>query len=117
MGLGDVTGPKKYLQPHESGNGVPPIPLLHAPRKVLGAYGHAVHFPRALGYGMRYTRAHWNVRVVAYMYYIRLLHKYSEYLQLATMQIAVDLQCQEWTLSLGKHKLTSKRDIVFLDWR
>jgi hypothetical protein len=41
-------------------------------------------FTRALGYGLAYVRAHWEVRVVAYMDDILLLHQDREYLQLAT---------------------------------
>jgi hypothetical protein len=74
-------------------------------------------FTRALGYALAYIRAHWEVRLVAYMDDILLLHQNREYLQLATLQIATYLQCLGWTLSLEKCEFTPKQDIAFLGWR
>jgi hypothetical protein len=73
-------------------------------------------FTRALAYALAYVRVHWEVRIIAYMDDLLLLHQDSSYLRLATMQIASYLQSLGWTLSLGKCELMPKQEIVFLGW-
>jgi hypothetical protein len=45
-------------------------------------------FTKALSYAIAYIRVHWEVRIVAYMDDIFLLHQDKMYLELATLQIA-----------------------------
>jgi hypothetical protein len=59
-------------------------------------------FTKALSYAMAYIHIHWEVRIVANMDDILLLHQDKTYLELATLQIAVYLQSLGWTLSLEK---------------
>jgi hypothetical protein len=66
---------------------------------------------------LAYIRMHWEVRLVAYIDDLLLLHQDPSYLLLATQQIAVYLQSLGWTLSLGKREFTPKQEIVFLGWR
>jgi hypothetical protein len=66
---------------------------------------------------MAYIRAHWQVRIIAYMDDVLLLHQDRNYLELATLQIGYYLQCLGWTLNLDKCELTPQQEIVFLGWR
>ena len=74
-------------------------------------------FMRALGYPLRYIRAHWEVRIVAYMDDLLLLHQDRDYLRKATLQIALYLASLGWTLSLGKCDFTPQHAIKYLGWR
>ena len=74
-------------------------------------------FMEALNFPLRYIRAHWKVRLVAYMDDILMLHQDCDYLRLATLQIAAYLSSLGWTLSLKKCEFTPARSIKFLGWR
>ena len=74
-------------------------------------------FMRALGYPLRYIRAHWQVRVVAYMDDLLLLHQDRDYVRKATLQIALYLASLGWTLSLTKCEFTPQHAIKYLGWR
>jgi hypothetical protein len=74
-------------------------------------------FTRALSYALRYIRVHWDVRIVAYMDDLLLLHQDPVYLRLAKLQIAAYLQSLGWTLSLAKCEFTPKQKITFLGWQ
>jgi hypothetical protein len=74
-------------------------------------------FTQALSYAMTYVRTHWTVRICPNMDDILILHQDREYLQLATLQIAVYLQTLGWTLALDKCEFTPAREIVYLGWR
>jgi ribonuclease HI len=84
---------------------------------VFGARHSPRIFTRALGYGLAYIRVHWKVRIIAYMDDILLLHQDREYLQLATLQIAVYLENLGWTLSAEKCELEPSQEITYLGWR
>jgi hypothetical protein len=73
-------------------------------------------FTRALSFGLAYIRMHWEVRVIAYMDDVLLLHQNREYLQLATLQIASYLSSLGWTISPDKSELTPQHAIVYLGW-
>jgi hypothetical protein len=73
-------------------------------------------FTRALGYAMAYIRVHWRVRIIAYMDDVLLLHQETEYLELATLQIAVYLQSLGWTLNAEKCELSPSPQITYLGW-
>jgi hypothetical protein len=74
-------------------------------------------FTRALGYGLAYVRTHWQVRIIAYMDDILLLHQDRAYLELATAQIALYLGQLGWTINLEKSEFTPRQVIDFLGWR
>jgi hypothetical protein len=57
-------------------------------------------FTRALGYAMAYIRAHWEVRVIAYMDDVLYLHQDREYLS-----------------SNATDRLLPKQEVKFLGWR
>ena len=73
-------------------------------------------FTEALGYGMRFIRQNWQVRVICYMDDILLLHQDKEYLERSTLQIAVYLRYLGWTPSIDKCEFTPKHVIRFLGW-
>jgi hypothetical protein len=58
-------------------------------------------FTRALGYALTYIRVHWSVRITAFIDDVLILHQDKEYLELATLQIAVFLQSLEEITYLG----------------
>jgi hypothetical protein len=60
---------------------------------------------------------HWEVRIVAYMDDILLLHQDRSYLELSTLQIAIYLRSLGWTLSMEKREFMPAQDITFLGWR
>jgi hypothetical protein len=74
-------------------------------------------FIQTLGYALRYIRVHWQVRIIAYMDDLLLLHQDKVYLKLATIQIAFYLVSLGWTLSLDKCEFTPQREIKYLGWR
>jgi hypothetical protein len=74
-------------------------------------------FTRALGYAMAYIRAHWQVRIIAYMDDILILHQDRQYLEISTLQIASYLRRLGWTLALEKCEFTPQHEITFLGWR
>jgi hypothetical protein len=80
----------------------------------------AKHSPRlfteALGYAIAYIRANWDVRIVAYMDDILLMHQDPKQLELATWQIAAYLRYLGWTLSNDKCEFTPSQKIRFLGW-
>jgi hypothetical protein len=71
-------------------------------------------FTRALSHAMAYTRIHREVRIVAYMDDILLLHQDKVYLELATLQIAIYPRSLGWTLSMEKCEFTPAPAITFL---
>jgi hypothetical protein len=81
----------------------------------------AKHSPRmftlALGFGLKYVRANWKVRVISYMDDILLLHQNKDTLELATLQIALYLRCLRWTLSPKKCEFIPAPVIKFLGWQ
>jgi hypothetical protein len=82
----------------------------------FGARHSTRYFTEALGYALKYIRAHWTVRIMAYMDDLLLLHQDREQLELETLQIAVYLQSLGWTLSTDKCEFTPKHEIRFLGW-
>ena len=83
-----------------------PFGSKHAPRL----------FTEALGYAIRYIRANWDIRIVAYMDVLLLMHQDREKCQLYTLQIAAFLQHLGWTLSIKKCSLLPSQSIEFLGW-
>jgi hypothetical protein len=59
-------------------------------------------FTEALGYAIRFIRANWDIRIVAYMDDLLLMHQDKEKVELYTFQIAAYLQCLGWTISIEK---------------
>ena len=80
----------------------------------------AKHSPRlfteALGYAITFIRANWEVRIVAYMDDLLLMHQDPRILELSAWQIAAYLQFLGWTLSLEKCEFTPSQRIRFLGW-
>jgi hypothetical protein len=83
-----------------------PFGAKHAPRL----------FTKALSFAIMFIRANWNVRIIAYMDDILLLHQDPHYLRVATLQIVIYLQSLGWTMSLSKCELIPKQEITFLGW-
>jgi hypothetical protein len=75
------------------------------------------YFTEALGYGVKYIREHWNVRMVVYMDDVLLLHQDKVYLELVTAQIAAYLQSLGWTFALDKCAFIAEHVITYLGWR
>jgi hypothetical protein len=73
-------------------------------------------FTEVLGYALRYIRAHWEVRVIAYMDDILLLHQDPVVLERSTLQIAVYLGELGWTLSTKKCEFTPKQVVKYIGW-
>jgi hypothetical protein len=71
-------------------------------------------FTQALGYGIRFVRQHWNVRIVVFMDDLLLMHEDRQYLQIATLQICVYLQYLGWTIATGKCVFTPERTMEYL---
>jgi hypothetical protein len=82
----------------------------------FGARNSPRIFTRELGYAMAYIRVHWETRIVAYMDDILILHQEAEYLELATLQIAVYLHSLGWTLNLEKCESFPSSQITYLGW-
>ena len=83
----------------------------------FGAKHSPRYFTEALGYALKYIRAHWDIRIVAYMDDLLLLHQDRDHLQLCTLQIAAFLQFLGWTLSVRKCEFIPAHEITFLGWR
>jgi hypothetical protein len=71
-------------------------------------------FTEALGFGVRWVRQHWRVRMVVYMDDILILHQDRAYLELATAQICVYLQSLGWTFALDKCVFTAEHVVTYL---
>jgi hypothetical protein len=74
-------------------------------------------FTKALSYAIAYVRVDWEVRIVAYMDDILLLHQDRAHLELATLQIAIYLRSLGRTLSMERCEFTPAQAITFLGWR
>jgi hypothetical protein len=83
-----------------------PFGSKHAPRL----------FTEALGFAIRYIRANWDVRVVAYMDDILILQQDRTKCELFALQIAAYLQCLGWTLSAKKCVFEPSQELEFLGW-
>jgi hypothetical protein len=84
-----------------------PFGSKHAPRL----------FTEALGYGIRFIRANWDVRIVQYMDDLLLMHQDRERLEIYTLQIAAFLQFLGWTLSIKKCSLGPSQVSTYLGWQ
>jgi hypothetical protein len=74
-------------------------------------------FTKALGLAMNYIRAHWQVRKIAHMDDIFILHQNPMCFSLATKHIALYLSSLGWTPSQEKCELSPKQEIHFLGWK
>ena len=83
-----------------------PFGAKHAPRL----------FTKALSFAIRFARINWDLRIVAYMDDILLLHQDPVYLQTATLQLAIFLEQLGWTINREKSEFFPKRQITFLGW-
>jgi hypothetical protein len=73
-------------------------------------------FTKALSYAIAVVRQNWQVRILAYMDDIIILHQDPNSLAIATLQIAICLQSLGWTVNVKRSELIPSQTIKFLGW-